>query len=238
MTLNEIVNNAKYIQFPYANESYHDYEKIGNKINKLPILSDENVLYEKMPGNQHHYTTEYTYKYVLPLIDSILGFGFNMDDFNMNELIINTGNLSYITPKKEEQDFTLTCYTDDETVMNVNYKGLFEPVFFENPVYRPLYRYHHRCSRIINNTIDSDRKLMISGDSQMVPSIAPLANYFKEVWYFDNRTGWIRNQKQEFEFLENKFVSFQDNYKDIIFTDIIIELYSRCLEWYEYWNLY
>ena len=80
---------------------------------------------------------------------------------------------------------------------------------------------------------------MISGDSQMIPSINPLTNYFKEVWYFDNRTGYIKNEEtDEFEFHKDKFVSFSETYKDIYFTDAIIQLYCRDLKWYEYWNLY
>ena len=74
---------------------------------------------------------------------------------------------------------------------------------------------------------------MISGDSQMIPSIAPLAHYFKEVWYFDNRTGWIKDKI----FTEEKFVSFSNYYKNVEFTDVLIECYCRDLKWYEYWNI-
>lgn len=77
---------------------------------------------------------------------------------------------------------------------------------------------------------------MITGDSQMIPSIAPLAHYFKEVWYFDNRTGYFKN-KGEYEFHEEKFESFCNTYKDVIFTDVLIECYCRDLNWYKYWNL-
>ena len=67
----------------------------------------------------------------------------------------------------------------------------------------------------------------------MIPSIAPLANYFKEVWYFDNRTGLkvdmtCRKNTMIYENIRN----FSDTYKDIIFTDAIIELYTNPLDWY------
>lgn len=239
MTLKEVVGIAQYIQFPYMNEEYKDtyYSTVKKEIHKTPIISGKEVLYPKMKGNEHHYTTEYTYKYVLPVLDGILNFGYDTNDFRTVPLVLDSGDLSYIVPKKDIE-YTVTCFTENESVSG-GYLDMFEPVFFENPSYRPLYRYHHRCSRIVNHTTKSGRVLMISGDSQMVPSILPLSNYFKEVWYFDNRTGWIRNRKtNEYEFLENKFISFRDKYRKTHFTDTIIELYCRKLKWYEYWNLY
>ena len=82
------------------------------------------------------------------------------------------------------------------------------------------------------------RTLMISGDSQMIPSIAPLAHYFKEVWYFDNRTGYYKEDPNgPFIYHENEFRSFAHTYKDMVFSDVLIECYCRELSWYEYLNL-
>ena len=79
---------------------------------------------------------------------------------------------------------------------------------------------------------------MISGDSQMIPSIVPLAHYFKEVWYFDNRTGYYKEKPSgPFVFHKDEFKSFSENYKDVIFSDVLIECYCRELNWYEYLNL-
>lgn len=231
MTIKEVVNNAKYIQFPYNNEEYKDYYNERNPL-RLPIIKDEEVLYTGMPkGNGHHYTTKYTYTYVLPAISKLLDFKFSMNDFKLVKVINGKYDVSYIKPKKKES-YTVFCF-DTGNGIRGNYDILLNPEFFKEPLYRELYRYPHRCSRIINNTTRSTRKLMISGDSQMIPSIAPLAHYFKEVWYFDNRTGWIKNKV----FTESKFVSFRKNYKNVIFTDVLIECYCRDLNWYEYWNL-
>lgn len=238
MKRKDILDIAKYICFPFHNEKYREkYDNIEREVHFLPIISDDNVLYDKMPGNEHHYITAYTYTYVLPLLESLLHFGFDMNDFDLVPLKHETGDMSYLFPKKDGR-FTLTCFTDSETVRGT-YKDLFEPVFFTKPSYRPLYRYHHRCSRVINHSVHNDRKLMISGDSQSVPSIAPLCYYFKEVWYFDNRTGYKKNPETgEFVFYKEKFKSFCDKYKNTVFTDSIIQLYCRNLSWYEYWNLY
>ena len=67
----------------------------------------------------------------------------------------------------------------------------------------------------------------------MIPSIAPLANYFKEVWYFDNRTGWkFDTTCSENTMIYENIRNFSDTYKDVIFTDAIIELYTNPLYWY------
>ena len=236
MTIEEIVDNAKYIQFPYANSTYRDKVE-DRKVERLPIIENENVLYTKMPGgNEHHYTTDYTYKHVLPTIDKLLNFGFSMDDFNLVKVDKGNYDISYIKPKTND-NFTIISFGDKETVTG-DYNILFHPSFFKRPLYRELYHYPHTCTRIVNHTTDSKRKLMISGDSQMIPSIGPLAHYFKEVWYFDNRTGYIKNiETGEFEFKEELFKSYRDTYKDVNFTDVLIECYCRDLKWYEYWNL-
>lgn len=231
MTLEEVVKKAKYIQFPYNNEEYRDYYVKRNPL-KLPIVEGEEVLYTGMPkGNSHHYTTRYTYDYVLPAIAGLLGFDFSMDDFRLVKTINGKYDVSYIIPK-EKESYSIYCFDTGNGVKG-DYNILINPEFFREPLYRELYRYPHRCSRIINNTTKSERKLMISGDSQIIPSIAPLAHYFKEVWYFDNRTGWIRDKI----FTESKFVSFSGKYRDVTFTDVLIECYCRKLDWYEYWNL-
>lgn len=231
MTIEEVVKKAKYIQFPYHNEEYKDYYDKRNPV-RLPIIEGEEVLYTGMPkGNGHHYTTQYTYKYVLPAIADLLGFKFSMDDFKLVKVMNGNYDVSYIKPNNRES-YTVICF-DTNNGKTGDYEDLLNPNFFKEPLYRELYRYPHRCSRIINNSTKSNRKLMISGDSQIIPSIAPLAHYFKEVWYFDNRTGWIKDKI----FTEEKFISFSNYYKNVEFTDVLIECYCRDLKWYEYWNI-
>ena len=235
MTIDEIVKKAKYIQLEEMNETYNDYS--SRDVVKLPIIKEGNVLYTGMPrDNGHHYTTAYTYKYVLPTIGELLDFDFSINDFDLVSVDNGIYDLSYIKPKTLD-NYTIINYTDKER-FNGDYKVLINPNFFKKPLYRELYRFPHKCSRIINNTSTSTRKLMISGDSQMIPSIAPLAHYFKEVWYFDNRTGYYKEKASgPFVFHKDEFKSFSENYKDVIFSDVLIECYSRELSWYEYLNL-
>ena len=235
MTLQEIVAKAKYIQFPYNNETYKEIYGERNP-ERLPILPGEDVLYKGMPrDNGHHYTTDYAYRYVLPLIDSLLNFGFSVGDFEKVSVCNGVYDLSYLNPKEADR-FSVECF-DDGVCVEGGYDVLFDPSFFENPLYRELYRFPHRCSRIVNLGGGNGRRLMVSGDSQMIPSIAPLAHYFGEVWYFDNRTGYRKDADGKYEFDGKKFRSFGGKYSYLHFTDSLIECYCRCLEWYEYWNL-
>ena len=141
MKREELIDMAKYIQFPYNNERYKDSYETVNPI-KLPIIKNGNVLYKGMPkDNGHHYTTEYTYKYVLPTIDKLLNFSFSLDDFNL--INVNNGkyDLSYIRPKTNDR-YTIIDFTNNN-IQTGDYNILFNQEFFKNPLYRELYRGIH-----------------------------------------------------------------------------------------------
>ena len=97
MTNVEILNKAKYVLYPYLNKSYNETYEIDSII-KLPIVKDNgNILYSNMPDhNDHHFTTYYHYKYVLPLLDNLFHFGYNINDFKY--VLHNTkyGDLSFL----------------------------------------------------------------------------------------------------------------------------------------------
>lgn len=237
MTKEEILNKAKYIQFPLVNNSYkEDYKELINNIERLPIIKEHSVLYDDITGDEHHYTTEYTYKYVLPIINNLLNFGFNINDFNIKEYKIIENNiesdLSYLVPKNK---YTFKLYSflrDKEFDFEFDGGLVFNYNLRPDGKYRDLFVFPHQCSRIINNEINNDKKLFISGDSQIIPSISILACYYKEVWYFDNRTG------KEGNFINKENTTkYSDNFKDVIFDDVLIELYSNPIEWYTEINL-
>ena len=89
---------------------------------------------------------------------------------------------------------------DDITTNNSVKKDITE--------YHRLYKYGHECSRLINKIINSNRKLFISGDSQLIPDIPFLSCFFNEVWFFDNREKDI----------------LKDKYSEYDFSDVLIEL--------------
>lgn len=234
MTNEDILNKAQYILFPYMNKSYHSYDVSNHYIYKTPIIETEDlseVIYINMPTNKHHYTYKYHIKYVLPLLNSLFNFGYNINDFNLIEFKHEYGDLSYLKPKID-YTFEVVCFTDN-TKEILKFEDL-KPIDKDNVSYRDLYRFPHKCSKVINLDINNDRKIFISGDSQIIPDIAILACYYKEVWYFDNRTGksldWSIIDKE-------KTISFNDNYKNINFDDVLIELYTNPIWWYTEINL-
>ena len=91
-----------------------------------------------------------------------------------------------IVPNRE-YSFDVECFEKNEKRTDVSYERLISGKHGDTD-YHKLFSYPHMCSKVTNNTINSDKKLFISGDSQMIPSIAFLASHFKEVYYFDNRT--------------------------------------------------
>lgn len=228
MNNSEILNKAKFIQFPAENKFYNTYNL--DNINKLPIVN-YNVLYDLMPTNKHHYTTYYHINYVIPKLNELFKFGFNINDFDLIDYKTKYGDLSYLKPK-ENFKFNVICFTDNTNEI-LEYEDL-KPINDKNISYRDLYRFPHKCSRIINLNINNDKKIFISGDSQMIPDIPILSCYYKEVWYFDNRTGksedWLSIDK-------DKTVKFADKYKNINFDDVLIELYTNPIWWYTEVNL-
>ena len=90
------------------------------------------------------------------------------------------------------------------------YKG-YKEVDATPTDYHHLYRGAHACSRVINETIDNDRKIFVSGDSMMIPAIPILCCYYKEVVYMDNRDG----------------VSHKDYFENDVFDEVLLCFYER-----------
>lgn len=247
MTKEELVSKAKYIQFPYTNSVYM---KIYNKrqVNRLPIAEDYNPLYSDSVNDKHHYTTRYHYEHVLPLLNSIYKFGYKSSDFELVKLIKKDGDYSYMVPKRK---FVFKLYQFDlkmrEIYDNQDFYGLMNESLLSDDTkhrYWGLYRFAHHCSRIVNKSLpENGRKLFISGDSQIIPSIPILACYFREVWYFDNRTGYKTGKRDEngnytIEWIEENHISCRRWYESKTFSDVLIQLYTSKLERYEKWNIY
>lgn len=180
----ELLSIAKYIQFPNG-KSYNTYKK--HTYEKLPII--DNSLYITYSQNAHHFKPFYHREYVLPIILKQLGITFNIDDFHIKEQYDNKYDISILVPKNEYK-FEAFGYTRNEHLEECSYDDLIAPgpnnTTFTN--YHKLYRYGHECSCIINKTINNERVLMISGDSQLIPDIPVIACYFKKLYFFDNRT--------------------------------------------------
>ena len=211
MTREEILNKAIYIQFPANYTNYTNYNIPGKEINKLP-LPEPGMMYDGYNLNDNHFTTKYHREFVIPLINKLLNLNFKENDFILDKRTYKDYDLSIYKPLQEFK-FDIFGYTANEQVEDVDWNFLSNSKI-KSPFitsYHALYAYPHQCSRIINRTISSNRKLFISGDSQMIPDIAFLACLFKELWYFDNR---------------NK-LNLTYKWSETNFTDVLIEL--NCL---------
>lgn len=216
MLKQEIIDKAIYIQFP-KNTIGYNYTYTEKNIHKLP-LPTEDEMYKGWKNNTNHFTTEYHRKYVLPLLSNLFTFNYNENDFILKENIIdNKHDISMLYPK-QNYIYEIYGYSRDEHFDNLKYEDLLVNTSTKSEItpYHKLYKYGHECSRLINKTILNNRKLFISGDSQMIPDIPILSCYFKEIFYFDNRY-----KKQ-----------LQNTYKDVLFTDILIELNNNNISFY------
>ena len=57
MTREEIVSMAKYVQFPYVNETYKDIYD-SREVTRIPLASGYDPLYSKTVNDKHHYTRD------------------------------------------------------------------------------------------------------------------------------------------------------------------------------------
>lgn len=207
MTKQELLDKAIYIQYPLTYGVYKEYN-INKEIHKLPLL-EKGMMYDKWKYNDNHFISLYHRKYSLPLLEKVLKFGYDENDFVLKERNSNGFDISVLVPKKEHK-YEIYGFNRNEYFDNLSYDDITSShIFFKNITdYHKQYKYPHENSRLINKTIDSDRILFISGDSQMIPDIPILSCYFKEIWYMDNRNN----------------LTLSNKYKDINFTDVLVEI--------------
>lgn len=217
MTKEEILNKAIYIQFPLTETTYNTYtlKDVNKTINKLPLPNG--MLYSTWALNNHHFTTEYHRLHVIPLLEELFGFKFDASQYHMVNKMHDKYDISQLYPNNDFK-FDTYCFNDNEKLVDVPYEILCTNPYTTCDItdYHRLFRYGYKCSMVINKTIDNNRKLLISGDSQMIPSVPTLCTLFKEVWYLDNRA----------------CITPSIMYRDTDFTDVLIELNCDSLDRY------
>ena len=207
MTREELLDKAIYIQYPLNYSTYKQYD-VGKEIHKLP-LPERGMMYNGWQYNINHFVPTYHRKYSLPLLEELFKFGYDENDFILKERKFNWYDLSILYPKKE-QKYEIYGFNDNEHFDNLSYDDIMtsKAKFINATAYHKQYKYPHSSSRLINKTLESNRVLFISGDSHMIPDVLVLSCYFKEIWYMDNRDK----------------LSLGDKWKNITFTDVLIEL--------------
>lgn len=133
--------------------------------------------------------------------------------------------------------YTIYGYEYDE-IHDCEYDGLLSfGIKKQRSPYHDLYRYPHSCSRIVNHSVKNGKRLFVSGDSQILPSVPMLSCYFEEVLYSDNRTGQLGFHFNGLLLDYNTTRSFKQFYDEIDFTHALFALYSKPINYYTEINL-
>ena len=193
----------KCIVFPSPDKDYkNEFINISSFYETVFVDKNKCEFYSNWKHNESHLTTNTHYNYILPLLSNLLNFKYSLNDFTLIKKYdkTNTYNLSYLVPvinksfdvtyngKTEKYDFEkLIGYTNYEK----NYLNFLKNTSFKdiNPDYHLLFFAPHQCCIIKNLSANNNRKLLISGDSQLIPLIPILSYYFKEIIYLDRRGG-------------------------------------------------
>lgn len=219
MTINDIVNKAKVVVIsdrPTYKENVINFIKHHETVQL--IYDNKEYLYIGWKNNEHHYTTHFHQKYVIPAISKLLCFSYDYNDYEFVKKFYDKFDITYLKPKQEmlfnvkglEYDINYDCGFDGlmDNKNSVRY-GLWTE-------YHGLYAFPHSCSIVTNLTKHNNKKILISGDSQAIPFIPFLCTIYKEVWYFDNRC-------------DKKFGKL---FESTIFDDVLFEIYKGDMTYY------
>lgn len=180
--------------------------------------------YDGYKGDEHHVTFDSYYKMVIPYLNLyIKTFNFNEEDFEYVPYFSKDMrfNFSYLKPKDDAHRFTLSIngvvvgkHLKFDSLSNAKYIHKDSKVYFgegiknDDTEYQKIYRGSHACSVIINETIDNDKKIFISGDSMCIPIIPVLCCYYKKVVFMDNRDGKTHIDYFKDEIFDSVLISF------------------------------
>lgn len=115
--------------------------------------------------------------------------GINILDSDFQKIEFKNGDFdfSYHVPTVHHQFTLVDLYSNrvihgsDEQLRKV---GLNES---DLSPYHQLFRMSHRSCKLVNETIDTNRKLVFNTDSMSIPIIPILINYYKEILVIDVR---------------------------------------------------
>ena len=193
ISLKELQENAKYLAFPSYNKVNDTSCYFCDERHEWVKLPPTGGVYKGWKGNEHHYTTEYHRQYVLPTLESMFHFGYKESDFTVRKNVLLVGNntfdLSYQVPKEnklfkvDSLDYGLTYFSGFPGLLK-NSRTRDLTWFTE---YHNLFCLPHSSSIVTNLKKNNGRSLLILGDSQLIPSLPVLCQYYESVTYVDNR---------------------------------------------------
>lgn len=210
MNKSDLLQKAKYIQFPLLNGNYKQYST-DYKIIQLPLISEDQYK-SSYPLNEHHIKPLSLFNKVMPIIDDIFNINFNQNDFNI-EIIQDSRYNKEIPMPIAKNDYSFDCislFRNEDAFYNITYKDLLITASKDARTrWHQLYKFGHECSILDNKTNCNGRKLIIIGDSQMIPLVTMLSIYFQHITYIDNRKNY----------------PIFDKIKNIEYTDVLINLF-------------
>lgn len=214
--------NIFYMRFHQPGQNVKSISNFNLKGKKVIDISWLNVnFYSGYICNEHHITTDSYYDIIIPFLNLFIkDLNFKKEDFNKKIHVINSGDkifdISYLEPKNKNIKFTFSkngnilFKNGDFNCLHYLETDWGDEVFDGNTDFHKLFRGSHSCCKVINETIDNDKKIFITGDSMSIPILPILSCYFKEVVFMDNRDG----------------KSHKDYYENEIFDYVIVELWE------------
>ena len=169
-----------------------------------------NDVYEIWKYNEHHFTTSFLYKTLLPNIANLMGFEIPYHKLVWQNKLIKFDDFDidvsrYISTDEQTQfnvyDLTYNIGVWGEFNVALNWNdvtdkyhrdSIYEYEFCGKEMvtdFHKIYIYPHTCSKILNTGESNGKRLLISCDSQMIPIIPILGMIYKEVIILDNRNG-------------------------------------------------
>lgn len=218
----DILKNAKFLVFPLDtmrgdHETVADEELAGCVRKDFP--DNEVEVLEPCPGdtyrgwrlNEHHFTTAYHVSHVVPALCRMLGFVFNPACFEYVEASDGGYDVSSYFPKGK--NYRIDCPTLGFSAESgdLRYREGYPAVPCTDTGYHRLCAFAHCVSVIDNLSEAGGKKLLVACNSQMVPSISVLANYYSEVFVMDNR---YRKPVRKM-------------YEERVFDDVLVQLWRN-----------
>ena len=205
MTIEEINNKAKVLRFPPA-PSY----PVPEGVNVVDLPDIKGSRYSGFNLNSNHFTPEYHKESVIPMLENILNFKVDGSfEWTIHKVDGQNAEIGYYKPKDcNKYRFSVRKVPGDEEI-----SGNFEILMALDDAkagpteYHRMYRYPHQCSIVKNIWNNTGRRLLIFGDSQLIPEIPLFCCFFDEVWYFDKRNGGFNSA----EIFKN------ENFTDVLF---------------------
>ena len=199
MDIKKALDKSVLLYIMYVGED-PDPERMVFACNHPHLILRTSDQYKEWPCNEHHITTNFAFNTLLPNLADLLKFQYNPEDYVWKNVNVMVGQKTFDISRlvaKEPGLYHVKCFTIGNE-FTTDFSGLGNtsvapdltgiPEFSEGQsAFHKMYVFGHLCSKVENMGKNNGRRLLISGDSQMIPLIPILSCIYKEVWYLDNR---------------------------------------------------